>query len=175
MKVDYKRLNSIADFLKRNGLKLALVESMTAGYFSTVWSLQVEAGDFLEGAIVAFSREVKETLLKVPASLIEMYTTESLIVTESMVMKLRELIKADVYVGITGLAYEGDHIHPTAEAGDVFLVLYYNEQTLYIPIKAKYNNAAEVYMSAFNQSLQYMEEFLHNHSLYKSNSYENEL
>jgi len=175
MKIDYKRLNSVADFMKENGLKLAIVESMTAGYFSAVWSLQVEAGDFLEGAIIAFSRQVKESLLGVPSALIETYTTESLIVTESMVMKLRELITADVYIGITGLAYEGDHVHPTAEAGDVFLVLYYNKQTLYIPIKAKYNNAAEVYMSAFNQSLQYLEEFLHNHSLYKSNCYENEL
>src|SRR5690606_6280881 len=156
-----KRLNYIAGFLKKNGLKLALVESMTAGYFSTVWSLQVDAGDFLEGAIVAFSRQVKETLLEVPSSLIEAYTTESLIVTESMVMKLRELIAADVYIGITGLAYEGENPHPTAEAGDVFLVIYYKKQTLYIPIKAKYNNAAEVYMSAFNQSLQYLEEFLH--------------
>ncbi|GEM_PF-889144 len=160
MRVDYKKLNHIADFLTKNRLKLALVESMTAGYFSTVWSLQAESGSFFEGAIVAFTRQVKETLLAVPSSLIETYTTESLIVTESMVMKLRELITADVYLGITGLAYAGDHIHPTAEAGDVFLVLYYNEETLYVPIKAKYNNAADVYMSAFNQSLQYIEEFL---------------
>ena len=175
MHVDYKKLNSIADFLRERGLKLALVESMTAGYFSAVWSLQVHAGDFLEGSIVAFSREVKESLLKVPPSLIETYTTESLIVTERMVTKLRDLIVADVYIGITGLAYGGGDIHPTAEVGDVFLVFYYNQQTLYVPIQAKYRDAAEVYMSAFNQSLQHLEDFLHNHSHYKSNSHENEL
>lgn len=161
MKIDDKRLNRIADFFTKNGLKLALVESMTAGYFSAVWSLQVDAGSFFEGSIVAFSRQVKETLLKVPSSLIDSYTAESLIVTESMIMRLQELIAADVYLGITGLAYEGDDVHPTAQVGDVFLVLYYNKETLYIPIKAKYRNAADVYMSAFNQSLQHMEDFLH--------------
>lgn len=156
MEIHDELMDKIACYFVENKLKLAIVESMSAGYFSAVWSQQIQADDYLLGGVVAFRREVKETLLDVSSSLIDTFTAESLIVTEKMVEGLQKRLQADIYIGITGLAYEGNKKHPCAQKGDLFLVIRYIDSIWRYPAHVEGANAADICVSAFNLCLYYL-------------------
>ncbi|VTP96191.1 Uncharacterised protein [Sphingobacterium daejeonense] len=43
-------------------------KSMPAGFFTSIWSLQTEAGNYLQGSIVCYAEDVKINVLNVPNS-----------------------------------------------------------------------------------------------------------
>ncbi len=159
-KIDHRKLNTIAEELQSRRLKLALTESMTGGFMSSVWSLQTEAGDYLMGNLVCFNEAVKVDVLGVPQELIAQFTAESMEVTEAMLFGLKKLFKAEVYCAITGLAYQGKDKHPTAEPGDVFLVVSFGNKILQRKLKFHARNAGDIYIQSFNASMEMIGELL---------------
>lgn len=158
--IDFDKLNELAEQIQREGWKLALAESMTAGFLSSVWSLQTEAGTYLKGAVTAFDEEVKQHVLGVSPDLINLYTAESIEVTLAMLTGLRQLFPSDIQIAITGLAYEGKEKHPTAQVGDVFLAVALHEECISRQYHFEGQNAAAIYIQAFNASLYLLEEQL---------------
>ncbi|MEI5984241.1 MULTISPECIES: CinA family protein [Sphingobacterium] len=159
-KIDHGKLNTIAEELQARKLKLALTESMTGGFMSSVWSLQTEAGDYLMGNLVCFNIAVKVDVLGVPQELIDQFTAESMEVTEAMLVGLKKLFKADVYCAITGLAYQGKEKHPTAEPGDVFLAVSFENKLLQRKLKFHARNAGDIYIQSFNAGMEMIGELL---------------
>ncbi|MGV6943425.1 CinA family protein [Sphingobacterium kyonggiense] len=164
--INHIQLNELGNQLQERGLSLAFVESMTAGFMSSVWSLQVDAGKCLKGGIVCFHESVKTDLLKVPTTLIKQYTAESMEVTMAMLAGLKKLIDADIYFSITGRAYEGEEPNPHAVEGEVFLICSCEEHILQQRLYIAANNAADIYIETFNASLNILEELLHLKWLY---------
>lgn len=159
MNINHRQLNNLAAYLCENNYRLALAESMSAGFFSSVWSLQCDSGDYFQGGVVCFGEAVKTGLLGVPSSLIRLFSAESIEVTESMVRGLKKQIDADLYLGITGVAYQG--VKPqVSDPGDVFLVIEFQQRIYHKILRVSTGNAGRVYIRAFNESLDFIEEVL---------------
>lgn len=125
-KINEKTLFQCGDFLAKHKLKLVCAESMTAGFLSSTWALEVSSGDYYLGSFVCYDNEMKEKILQVPSSLIEKYTAESAEVTLALLSGLEKLVpQADVYISITGLAFESGNPKQSRPIGTVYYAFSY--------------------------------------------------
>ncbi len=152
--IDHKLLNHLASEIKRRGWRLSLAESMTSGFMTSIWSLQIDSGNYLRGGIVCFEESVKTTLLQVPKELLSTYTAESVEVSLALLQGLNEALPADVRIAVTGLAYEGKEKHPRARVGDVFIAVAVEDAYLARSYALPSAHAANIYIKTFNCSLQ---------------------
>lgn len=123
-----KRIAIFINTLKEKNLSLALAESVTCGLAAHLLAGVPGTSEVLHGSIICYTPEVKTGLMKVPETLIERYSCESMEVTEALVKKLPKLIRADIYAAITGLASEGGSESPEKPVGTVFLVICYKRK-----------------------------------------------
>ena len=104
-------------------LTLALAESMTCGMAADKLATCPGTAEVLRGSVVCYHEQVKKELLKVTASRIKKYTAESAQVTEDLAKGLKQLITADIYGAITGLASSGGSETKTKPVGTVFFCI----------------------------------------------------
>lgn len=90
--------------LQRKGLTVSTAESCTAGGLG--WALTVYPGSsgWFRGGVLAYADEIKKEVLHVPLSLLEMHGAVSEPVACMMAERVRKIMKADIGVGITGIA-----------------------------------------------------------------------
>ena len=160
MNINEEKLNRLGEFMSDRGYKLSLAESMPAGFFTSIWSLQTEAGNYLQGSIVCYAEDVKINVFNVPNSLIKQYSAESIEVTESMLEGLKILIPADIHIAVTGKAFSGCEDNNNTSAGDVFLCISFQNVLKSLKIHCNSRNAAEVFIESFNASLDLLESIL---------------
>lgn len=97
----------LADRLREDRLTIATAESCTGGLLAARLSERPGASDYLRGAIVAYSNEVKTAQAGVPAELIERHGAVSQEVAEALAEGARTVLGADIGVGVTGIAGPG--------------------------------------------------------------------
>lgn len=114
------KVNALVKQLKEQGLRIALAESMSCGMASSMIASYKGASEVLAGSVVCYTPEVKAGLLGVSNRLIEACSCESPEVTEAMCKGLKKLIRADIYVAVTGLASEGGSETKDKPVGTVF-------------------------------------------------------
>ena len=113
------RLRRIIKKIRQENLRIAFAESVTCGLIASRLGAVKGASDFFAGSVVCYSPEVKKKLLRVPASSIARYSTESTQVTKALAKNLYHVIEADVHGAVTGLATpDPDARHPK---GTVFI------------------------------------------------------
>lgn len=115
-----KSIEQCGKLLAKRGITLAFAESATAGRLAMEFSLCPDSGKFLKGGLVCYDASLKEDLLHVPKEIIDTYTPESAQVTLAMAIGLRQLIKADMQVAVTGLTTEGGSETPEKPIGTMF-------------------------------------------------------
>jgi nicotinamide-nucleotide amidase len=93
----------VADLL-RDGHRIGLAESCTAGLLAARLTEPPGASEYVAGGVVAYSNEAKVALLGVPNELIERHGAVSPEVAEAMADGALERFSADLGVGITGIA-----------------------------------------------------------------------
>jgi len=93
--------------LLRGALTIATAESCTGGLLAARLTDPAGASEYVKGAIVAYSDEVKVSQAGVPAELIEAHGAVSAEVAETLAGGARDRLKADVGVGVTGVAGPG--------------------------------------------------------------------
>ncbi|NGM65282.1 CinA family protein [Sphingobacterium sp. SGR-19] len=130
MQIDEGALAACGEFLKAHGLKLLCAESMTAGYLSSLWSLEFHSGDYFLGSLVCYDDQCKTQLLSVPKSKIEKYCAESAVVTLRMLDGLtgESIPKADVLISVTGLAFKTNNPKQKREIGTVYYAFRYKKE-----------------------------------------------
>ena len=96
--------NLVGDLLKENGLMVATAESCTGGNIAHEFTLIPGSSEFFKGSVVAYSNEVKTTILQVSAESLVQYGAVSESVVEQMAEGVRKLLKADVAVATSGIA-----------------------------------------------------------------------
>ncbi len=106
------RMYDLLQTLANNGKTLGSIESMTGGLFAERATEVPGASGVFKGAIVSYTREVKEKVLGIDPKIIEEEGVVSELVAQQMAAKGRELLGVDVALSITGNA------GPTAEPGD---------------------------------------------------------
>jgi nicotinamide-nucleotide amidase len=110
----------VIDLCRGRGLRLATAESCTGGMVASRITAVPGASDVFAGSVVAYSNEVKETGLGVPAELITAHGAVSAEVAAAMVEGARNRLGADVAVAVTGVAGPGGGT-PAKPVGRVFV------------------------------------------------------
>lgn len=123
-----KVLIKCSHLLKEKKLTISFAESATAGRLSAEFALIPDCGEILKGGIVCYDACIKQDILGVPESLVKKYTPESAEVTEEMARRLGDIIKADIYVAITGLTMTGGSENPAKPVGTMFIHVIINQK-----------------------------------------------
>jgi nicotinamide-nucleotide amidase len=95
---------AVGGLLLQHHLTLGLAESCTGGMVASYITDIAGSSAYFEGAIVAYSTQMKERILGVPASTLERYGAVCAETVMAMAKGARKLLHVDVAVAITGIA-----------------------------------------------------------------------
>lgn len=98
---------SIIDALRTRNQSLAVAESLTGGGLGSALTDVPGASDVFKGGVIAYQVSIKESLLKVPESLIAEYGVVSEEVAIAMADGVRDLLGATWGIATTGVAGPG--------------------------------------------------------------------
>ena len=104
--IDLSISDIVSELLKKNGAKLAVVESCTGGLISKTVTDKPGSSDYFWGGFVTYDNKAKESL-GVPASVIKKYGAVSMETVISMAEKGLEKSGADICVSVSGIAGPG--------------------------------------------------------------------
>ncbi|MEO7557389.1 MAG: competence/damage-inducible protein A [Acidimicrobiales bacterium] len=107
---------AVAALLRAGGLTLATAESMTGGLLGARLTDVAGASSWYRGGIVAYASEVKHSLLGVPSGPVVSAATAAAMATGA-----RTVLRADVGIGVTGVA--GPEEQDGQPVGTVFVGL----------------------------------------------------
>jgi nicotinamide-nucleotide amidase len=96
--------NLIGNLLKSKGLIVATAESCTGGHIAHRFTSISGSSEFFKGSVVAYSNEVKTSVLQVSADDLDKYGAVSQEVVEQMAIGVRRLLKSDVAIATSGIA-----------------------------------------------------------------------
>lgn len=112
---------SVMNLLREKHMTFAAAESCTGGELAKRFTDIPGASEFFLGGVTTYTNGAKSKLLGIDPKLIEEKTAVSYEVAKEMAERVRELIGADMGIGVTGLAGpDGDGVH---EVGTVFVSL----------------------------------------------------
>ena len=102
-----RRAEQLLEMARRRGLKLATAESCTGGLIAGLLTEIAGSSDVVERGFVVYSNEAKISLLRVPASLIELHGAVSEACARAMAEGALKHSNADIAVSVTGIAGPG--------------------------------------------------------------------
>ncbi len=112
----------VGRLLNQQGIKLAVAESCTGGLIS-YWITDVPGSSvYFEGAVVAYSCDVKEMVLHVWRSTLDRHGAVSEQVAREMAQGVRSALKVDLGLAVTGIAGPGGGT-PDKPVGLVYVAL----------------------------------------------------
>ena len=120
------------DLLKEKGLTLSCAESCTGGYFGKRITDISGASAVFCGGFITYTNEAKVELLGVKPETLEKYTAVSPEVAEEMARGVRERLKTDIAISITGEA--GPTSATNKEVGTVFIGVSTAEKTFAVKL-----------------------------------------
>lgn len=126
----------IIDLLRERNKKISFAESCTGGLLSEYITNISGASDVFMGSVVSYDNAVKQNVLKVPEEILKEYGAVSEECASFMAKGVKDLMKTDYSVSITGIAGPGG----ATDAKPVGLV--------YIGVASK--NGVSVYKNIFN-------------------------
>ncbi|OQX54328.1 MAG: hypothetical protein B5M48_01030 [Candidatus Omnitrophica bacterium 4484_213] len=83
---------------------IAIAESCTGGLISHLITNRAGSSQYFKLGVVAYSKEIKISLLKIPPQAIEQFGSVSPEIALSMAHRVRELAGTDIGLGISGIA-----------------------------------------------------------------------
>lgn len=89
------------------GKTLVTAESLTGGGIGAALTAIPGSSEVYKGGVISYTNAVKETVLHVPAEILEKYGAVSQQTAGYMVSGVRQLLEGDVSVSVTGLAGPG--------------------------------------------------------------------
>jgi nicotinamide-nucleotide amidase len=99
--------DQVAGLLLERGMTIATAESCTGGLLAGRLTERAGSSSYVQGGLVVYSNEAKTALAGVDASLIERVGAVSTEVAEALADGAIERVRADIGVGITGVAGPG--------------------------------------------------------------------
>lgn len=97
-------IDRIMQILKDRKLRISTAESCTAGLLSASFTEIPGSSEFYMGSIIAYSNQIKEKLLHVPASILQEYGAVSEQTALAMARSVRQLTGTDIGIATTGIA-----------------------------------------------------------------------
>ena len=90
-----------------SGKTLVTAESLTGGGIGAALTAVPGSSEVYKGGVISYTNWVKENILGVSGEILETYGAVSSQTAQAMALGVRELLKADVAVAVTGLAGPG--------------------------------------------------------------------
>ena len=143
----------LSKILLRNALKISVAESCTGGLISSRLTDVAGSSDYVKGAIVSYTDEIKNKILQVETETLQNYSAVSEETALEMSKNVRKIFCTDIGVSVTG--YAG----PGGEVGKVFISVAGEKN---IAVK-KFNFAGsrtEIKNQAATSALEFLENFL---------------
>jgi nicotinamide-nucleotide amidase len=97
----------VLDACRRKGHKLAVAESCTGGMLASRITAIPGSSDVFLGGVLAYDNRVKRELLGVPDKDLEDHGAVSEEVAVKMAESVRTMLRADIGIGVTGVAGPG--------------------------------------------------------------------
>lgn len=97
----------IGELLRRGRQTLSTAESCTGGLVGELITGVPGSSDYYLGGVVAYSNDVKQSILGVPAELLQQHGAVSEEVAGAMAMLCREKFRSDYAISVTGIAGPG--------------------------------------------------------------------
>lgn len=94
----------VGNLLIYKGLMVSTAESCTGGNIAHQFTMIPGSSDFFKGSVVAYSNEIKTSVLQVSTEDLEKNGAVSQIVVEQMAEGVRKLLKTDVSIATSGVA-----------------------------------------------------------------------
>jgi len=94
----------IIRILKNRNESIVFAESCTGGLLSSSITAENGASEVFKGGIIAYSNELKQNLLSIPKSFLDTHGAVSAEVAEKMAIGVKEKLKADWAIAISGIA-----------------------------------------------------------------------
>lgn len=94
----------MGELLKSKKMLVSTAESCTGGNIAHQFTMIPGSSEFYKGSVVAYSNDIKTSILQVSAEDIEKYGAVSQTVVEQMAEGIRKLLKADVAIATSGIA-----------------------------------------------------------------------
>lgn len=125
----------VVQMLKEKRLTLSCAESCTGGYFGKRITDISGASAVFKGGFITYSNEAKIELLGVSPDTLDKYSAVSSQTAEEMARGVRERLKTDIAISITGEA--GPNPDPTTkqEVGTVFIGVSTSEKTFSVKVQ----------------------------------------
>ncbi|KZE65941.1 competence/damage-inducible protein A [Fictibacillus phosphorivorans] len=115
------------NLLHKKNLTVASAESLTGGLFSKVITDFPGASSVYSGGVVVYSTELKQSMLKVPDTIVDTHGVVSAECAEWMAVEIKNQTKADYGISFTGVA--GPDEQEGKSAGTVFIAIADKNQT----------------------------------------------
>ncbi len=112
--------DNVGKLLVAQNKTLAIAESCTGGYLAHCFTKHAGSSAYLKGGIVAYSNEIKQTLLGVPAEILESHGAVSEETVLLMAENVRKLLGADIGIATSGIAGPGGAT-PTKPVGTIWV------------------------------------------------------
>ena len=112
----------VAKILRNNSKSISIAESITGGLISSRITSIPGVSKFYKGGVVAYSNEIKSSVLNIPNELIESNGVVSSKIAELMALNIKKIYKTDYSIATTGNAgpTTGDLI---SKVGDVYIAI----------------------------------------------------
>lgn len=107
MNVDRTMIKRLHERLDDNGWMISVAESCTAGLVGGAVTSVPGSSDVFEGGVIAYSNDVKQSLLSVPEDILKREGAVSGPVARRMAGGVRELLDVEVGLSVTGIAGPG--------------------------------------------------------------------
>lgn len=95
---------AVGNILTKRKKRLATAESCTGGYLSNLITNVPGSSKYFIMGVIAYSNDIKKNWLNVKEELLKKYGAVSKEVAKSMADNVREIAKADIGLGLTGIA-----------------------------------------------------------------------
>ena len=121
--------SEVLEALRQRGKTLAAAESLTGGGIGSALTAIPGASEVYKGGVISYVNEVKRNVLGVPQEILDRYGAVSPWTAGYMASGVRELLKADYAISVTGLAGPGgdEFGHPV---GTVYIGFESNPKSL---------------------------------------------
>jgi nicotinamide-nucleotide amidase len=103
----FARAQQVGERLRQLGRSVAVAESCTGGLLGAALTDVPGSSDYFLGGVIAYADRVKVDQLAVPPSVLRTHGAVSLQTAAAMASGVRQLLRADIGVSITGVAGPG--------------------------------------------------------------------
>lgn len=97
----------IGNLLRKGNYTLATAESCTGGYLAHLITSVAGSSEYFKGSVVAYSNEIKQKVLNVPASILDEYGAVSEPTVIAMAQGIQKLMGTDFALATSGIAGPG--------------------------------------------------------------------